>query len=125
MLVLLVLLMLLMLLVLLVLLVVYLLVVLCVVVRVPYLLLVSFSFLPHSCHGPTLGQFKMHVPQTIRSRRLLFHPNHVGHTTPCNTILCNRGVVVTLSIETHCPIPFQNESNSGRFAIFNVARFVQ
>ena len=79
----------------------------------------------HSCHGTTLGQFKMHVPQTIRSRRLLFHPNHVGHITPLGTILCDNDLDVTLSIETRCAVPFQNESNGGRLVVFNVSGFVQ
>ena len=67
----------------------------------------------------------MHVPHTIRSRRLLFHPNHVGHITPCNPILCDNGLDVALSIETRCTVLFQNESNGGRLVVLNVARFVQ
>jgi hypothetical protein len=85
---------------------------------------VLFLF-PHSGHGTTFSQFKMHVPHTIRSRRFLFHPNHLGHITPLYTLLRNRDLVGALSIETHCTISFQNESNGGSFVVFNVARFVQ
>ena len=85
---------------------------------------VLFLF-PHSGHGTTFSQFKMHVSRTIRSRRLLFHPNHVGYNTPCNTILCDNDLDVALSSETRCTVLFQNESNGGRVVVFDVARPVQ
>ena len=67
----------------------------------------------------------MHVPRTIRSRRLLFHPNHMGHITPLHTLLRIRDLVVALSIQTSVTITFQNESNGGCLVVFNVARLVQ
>ena len=79
----------------------------------------------HSCHGTTLGQFKMHVPPTIRSRRLLFDSNHLGHITPCNPHLRDVDLVGAFSIETYCTISFQNESNGGCLVVSNVARVVQ
>ena len=67
----------------------------------------------------------MHVPQAIRSRRLLFHPNHVGHLTPFHTLLRNRDLVDHFSSPTSRAVPFENESNGGRVVVFDVARFVQ
>jgi len=79
----------------------------------------------HSCHGPTFCQFKMHVPRTIRSRCLLFHPNHMGHITPLHTLLRIHDLGVALSSQTSFAIVFQNESNGGCIVVFNVAGVVQ
>jgi hypothetical protein len=79
----------------------------------------------HSCHGTTFCQFKMHVPRTIRSRCLLFHPNHLGHPTPVHTLLRNRDLVDHFSSPTSRAVPFENESNGGRVVVFDVAWPVQ
>jgi hypothetical protein len=84
----------------------------------------SFSLF-HSCHGATFSQFKMHVPQPIRSRRLFFHPNHMGPVATVNTILCDFDLVGHLSLQTNRAIAFENESNGGCIVVFNVAGVVQ
>ena len=82
-------------------------------------------FPTHSGHGATLGEFKMHVPQTIRSRRLLLHPHPLGHIADVHPRLRHVDLVGAVSRETHCPIPFQNESDGGGLVVFNVAGVVQ
>ena len=86
---------------------------------------IFFYHFLHSCHGTTFCQFKMHVPRTIRSRCLLFHPNHLGHITPCNTLLCDIDLVGHFSGQRSRAVPFENESNGGSAVVFDVARFVQ